>query len=88
MQHAHDWGIGTKGAVPSGAVGKMKKIANHIHSHATHIKQGPWHNIPDAVFYSNGKHLVVTRTDGNLITILKNAQQNKYFRQAKDIWKK
>lgn len=82
IQHAPDWGIGTKGAVPSGAARQMEAIVRHIHRGARQVRQGPWHQYDDALFYFNGKHIVVTQPDGTLITVLKNAANNRWFNQA------
>jgi hypothetical protein len=87
-QHAPDWGLGTKGKVPAGAADQVAKIAEAIYRRATEIKQGVWRGgVDDALFYSNGKHIVVTKSDGTFVTILKNAQSNKWFNQATSIWK-
>jgi hypothetical protein len=85
-QHAPDWGIGTKGAVPAGGANQVGKIAQAIHKRATEIRQGDWWG-KNALFYSNGKHVVVTEADGTFITILKNAQNNQRFNAASTIWK-
>lgn len=82
IQHAPDWGIGTKGAVPAGAARQMEAIVRHIHQGARQIRQGKWHQYEDAIFYFKGKHIVVTQPDGTLITVLKNAANNKWFNQA------
>ncbi len=83
IQHAPDWGIGTRGAVPSGAARQMEAIVRHIHKGARQVRQGMWRNqVDDAIFYFNGKHIVVTKPDGTLITVLKNAKNNRWFNQA------
>lgn len=40
----------------------------------------------DALFFSNGRHIIVTRSGGTMITILKNAMGNKHFNKATSIW--
>lgn len=40
----------------------------------------------DALFFSNGRHIIVTRSDGTMITILKNAMGSKHFNKATTIW--
>ena len=92
VQHAHQWGIGEKGmAVTKGQIGQMEKLAKHIYKNATEIRQGTWANpvaggFENALFYSNGKHIVVTRVDGTFVTILRNAMGNKNFNAATKIW--
>lgn len=71
----------------------MEKITSRIHRNATEIRQGNWMNpnaggFSDAIFYSNGRHVVVTQSDGTLITVLKNATGNKHFDRATVIFKK
>jgi len=92
VQHAPDWGFGTKGKVPKGAANKVARIAQSIRRRATIIKQGTWGRgagkVENAIFYSNGKHIVVTKPDGLFVTILKNAMKNKHFQNATTIWTK
>ncbi|MEZ6136991.1 MAG: FG-GAP-like repeat-containing protein [Pirellulaceae bacterium] len=82
IQHAPDWGIGTKGAVPSGAAQRMEEIVRGIHQGARQIRKGRWHQYDDAIFYFDGNHIVVTQPDGTLLTVLKDAANNKWFNQA------
>ena len=39
-------------------------------------------------WYLNGQHIVVTKPDGTFITVLKNAQNNKWFNEANTLWTK
>jgi hypothetical protein len=71
----------------------MERIVNRIHRNATEVRQGNWANpsaggFSDALFYSNGRHVVVTQSDGTLITVLKDATGNKHFNNANVIFKK
>ncbi len=86
VQHAVDWGIGTKGNAPSGAADLVAAIARHIYNRATQMRQGQWRDIADALFYYKNGQIVVTKPDGTLITILKNAGKNKWFNNASIIW--
>jgi hypothetical protein len=90
-QHAPDWGFGTKGFPPPGAAAKVGDIAKSIVDNASSIKQGPWGKgtaiAPDALFFSDGQHVVVTQPDGKFITILKEAATvNKRFLNAVPLW--
>lgn len=77
IQHASQWGTVEKGvALSEGQLGTMRKLANHIYKNANTIRQGSWGNpaaggFSDALFYSNGKHIIVTQSNGNMITILR-----------------
>jgi hypothetical protein len=92
IQHAHQWGIAEKGAaLTSEQLGMMRNLTNHIYKNASTIRQGTWGNpaaggFKDALLYSNGKHIVVTQSDGTMITILRNATGNKHFNNATTIW--
>ncbi len=92
IQHAHQWGIVEKGAsLTIEQINLMKKLTNHIYKNSTIIRQGTWGNpvaggFKDALFFSNGRHIIVTRSDGTMITILKNAMGNKHFNKATTIW--
>ncbi|MCG9875919.1 MAG: hypothetical protein MH321_14170 [Leptospiraceae bacterium] len=87
-QHAKDWAVSTKGG-PQEVASRVQKLATHFYNNSQLIKQGNWRGgINDAIFYSNGKHIVVTKSDGTFITILKNAQKNKWFQNANEIWSK
>jgi RHS repeat-associated protein len=92
IQHAQQWGIAEKGAaLTKDQLGTMRKLANHIYKFASTVRQGTWGNpaaggFKDAIFYSNGKHVVVTQSDGTMITILRNAMGNKHFNNALTIW--
>ncbi len=94
VQHAPQWGISQKGSsLTAEQLGKMRNLANHIYKNATTIKQGIWGNpsaggFSNALFYSNGKHLIISESNGNMITILRNAMGNKHFNNALTIWKK
>jgi len=87
-QHAPDWGFGTKGNVPNGAAAQVGRIAKAIVKGASEIRQGAWHGFQDAIYYFDGKHIVVTQADGTFITILKDAAKNGHFNKASTIWKK
>jgi hypothetical protein len=92
IQHAHQWGIAEKGtALTAEQLNMMRNLANQIYKDASTIRQGTWGNptaggFKDALFYSNGEHIVVTQPDGAMITILKNATGNKHFNNAATIW--
>ncbi|CEN36674.1 RHS repeat-associated core domain protein (fragment) [Capnocytophaga cynodegmi] len=92
IQHAHQWGIVEKGSsLTIEQVNLMKNLTNHIYKNSTIIRQGTWGNpmaggFKDALFFSNGRHIIVTRSDGTMITILKNAMGNKHFNKATTIW--
>jgi hypothetical protein len=60
----------------------MEEIVRGIHGGARQIRQGRWHQYDDAFFYIDGSHVVVTQSDGTLITVLKNAANNEWFNQA------
>lgn len=87
-QHAPDWGYGTRGQVPAGAANNVGTIARHIYRNATQVRQGRWHQVPDGIFYFKNNHIVVTKPDGSFITILKNAQNNRWFNEAGILWLK
>ncbi len=99
IQHAPDWGFGTKGNVPAGAAEQVGQIAQNIVDNAKIIKQGSWGRgttvTQNALFYSDAQHIVVTQANGTFITILKNgsvpkvapATMNQQFLNAKKIWK-
>ena len=71
----------------------MEKLSHHIYKNASEIRQGTWANpaaggFNNALYFSNGRHIVVTQTDGTMITILKHAQGNKHYNNAQTIWRK
>jgi hypothetical protein len=70
----------------------MQKITRAVVRRVDHIKQGPWRGgLQDALYYSNGKHVVVTRPDGTFVTVLRNFDYSKpgsWFNSATTIWKK
>ena len=77
-QHAHNWGIGKRGAPPKNASKMMKVIAKRIHANTKTIHNVKWQNQPGVCRYHfDGKHAIVTRSDGSLVTILKNPGKNK-----------
>lgn len=92
VQHAHQWGIANKGAaLTDEQMGTMRMIANHIFKNATTIRQGTWANpaaggFKDAFFYVHNTNIIVTQSDGTMITILKNALGNGHFNKATTIW--
>ncbi len=88
VQHAKDWDVSLSGG-PQAVAARVEKIVWHFYNNVQIIKQGSWRGgIEDAFFYSNGKHIVVTKSDGTFITILKNAHANKWFQNADKIWSK
>jgi hypothetical protein len=66
----------------------LKNFIKRIYREATVIKQGVWFEYNNALFYTNGRHVVVTQSDGTFVTILHNATENKKFKQAVLIWQK
>ncbi|HEX8016836.1 MAG TPA: RHS repeat-associated core domain-containing protein, partial [Flavobacterium sp.] len=88
IQHAYQWNLANKGTkVTSDQIQMMERIVNKIHRNAKEVRQGNWANpsaggFADALFYSNGRHVVVTQSDGTLITVLKDATGNKHFNNA------
>lgn len=94
VQHAYQWGIGKKGnAISTHELAVMQRITQHIYKNSTTIRQSSWGNpaaggFSNALFYSNGSHIVVTQSDGTMITLLKNAMGNKHFNNATTLWTK
>jgi hypothetical protein len=62
----------------------MTKVVTRIHRRADDIRQGAWRGgVQDALFFSDGKHVVVTGPSGEFITVLKNgAGTNSWFLKA------
>lgn len=85
MQHARDWYELAPGHnATKNQITLLGNLAKRIHKSPQIIKQGSWCNqINDVLFYSNGKQIVVTRSDGAFVTILKNAHnRNAWFKKA------
>ena len=85
MQHARDWyELAPGNNATKNQITLLENLAKRIHKSPKIIKQGSWRGqFSDAFFYSNGKHIVVTKSDGTFITILKNAHKsNAWFKKA------
>ena len=87
-EHAELHLLGKPMLAQSGKHATPPTIARHIYRNATQARQGRWHEVPDAIFYFKNNHIVVTKPDGTFITILKNAQNNRWFNQAGILWQK
>ncbi|MCL9806901.1 hypothetical protein NAT51_15300 [Flavobacterium amniphilum] len=93
-QHAVQWGLAKKGdALTTEQLVWMRKIAERIYRNPIEIRQGTWMKpgaggFENAVFYYNGTHIVVTQSDGTMITILRRAGGNKHFNNARSLWLK
>jgi hypothetical protein len=85
MQHARDWYELAPGHhATKNQITLLENLAKRICGSPQIVKQGSWRRqIRNALFYSSGRHIVVTRLDGTFVTILKNAHEsNRWFKEA------
>ena len=85
MQHARDWYELAPGHnATKNQITLLESLVKRIHRSPQIVKQGFWRGqLSDALFYSNGKHIIVTKSDGTFVSILKNAHKsNAWFKKA------
>ena len=96
MKHAREYFGLAKGSSPTRQqLELMWTCVQRIYKNTQVIKQGNWRGgVKDALFYSNGNQVIVTKSSGELITVLKNGASsnaktvNKWYHQATEIWSK
>ena len=79
-KHASDFGLNPSSAEDRST---LREIIRDIHDNAEEVRVGAWSGQPDPCnFYRKGEDVVLTKKNGEFITILKGGASNERFKNA------
>jgi RHS repeat-associated protein len=86
-QHGSEWGLNPAKAADRT---KFQNIVQGMVRRYDQVKQGAWHpkvsgGGKDFIFYRQGSNVVVTKPNGSFVTIMKDAANNTWFKNAKNL---
>ncbi|QEK06205.1 hypothetical protein [Treponema phagedenis] len=79
-QHAQEFGFSANRETDRGS---FKDIILNIRKNSDEVYLGTWRNVPKVLFYIKGDDVVVTDTENNFITILKDGVNNARVKNAR-----